>query len=88
MTAQISSQLANDLVELIAANFELEASKSGFETQYSPHYRLAFSLMDEDASEGGSPSGWDVEAAIASMFFFLHYWVSPLSNLQMLWVRF
>ncbi|KAJ1310857.1 hypothetical protein OPQ81_009375 [Rhizoctonia solani] len=32
--------------------------------QYSPRYRLAFSLLNEDASYGGAVSGWSVERAI------------------------
>ncbi|KAG9124050.1 GPI transamidase component [Ceratobasidium sp. 392] len=33
-------------------------------TQYAPRYRLAFSLLNEDASDGGAVSGWQVEKAI------------------------
>jgi phosphatidylinositol glycan class S len=32
--------------------------------QYSPRYRLAFSLLNEDASYGGAISGWSVKEAI------------------------
>ncbi|QRW19603.1 GPI transamidase component PIG-S [Rhizoctonia solani] len=32
--------------------------------QYSPKYRLAFSLLNEDAAYGGAISGWSVETAI------------------------
>ncbi|CAE6510829.1 unnamed protein product [Rhizoctonia solani] len=32
--------------------------------QYSPRYRLAFSLLNEDASFGGAVSSWTVERAI------------------------
>ncbi|KAL5499115.1 GPI17 [Sanghuangporus vaninii] len=32
--------------------------------QFSPRYRLAFSLMNEDTAAGGSPLGWDVQTMI------------------------
>ncbi|CUA73717.1 GPI transamidase component PIG-S homolog [Schizosaccharomyces pombe 972h-] [Rhizoctonia solani] len=32
--------------------------------QYSPRYRLAFSLLNEDAAYGGAISGWSIERAI------------------------
>ncbi|KAG9004009.1 GPI transamidase component [Tulasnella sp. JGI-2019a] len=32
--------------------------------QYAPRYRLAFSLLNEDASTGGGIMGWDVESAV------------------------
>lgn len=37
--------------------------------QYAPRYRLAFSLLNEDASVGGGLMGWDVEAAIRRRSF-------------------
>lgn len=36
--------------------------------QFSPRYRLAFSLMNENIVTGGSPLGWDVRSAIKSEF--------------------
>ncbi|KAG8987459.1 GPI transamidase component [Tulasnella sp. 427] len=33
--------------------------------QYAPRYRLAFSLLNEDASVGGGATGWDIEEALA-----------------------
>ncbi|EUC65516.1 GPI transamidase component PIG-S [Rhizoctonia solani AG-3 Rhs1AP] len=32
--------------------------------QYSPRYRLAFSVLNEDATYGGAVSGWSIERAI------------------------
>ncbi|KAG8903955.1 GPI transamidase component [Tulasnella sp. 403] len=32
--------------------------------QYAPRYRLAFSLLNEDASVGGAARGWEIEDAI------------------------
>lgn len=36
--------------------------------QYAPRYRLAFSLLNEDASVGGGALSWDVEPAIRREF--------------------
>lgn len=33
--------------------------------QYSPRYRLAFTLMNEDAADGRVVPGWDIRAAIS-----------------------
>lgn len=33
--------------------------------QYSPRYRLAFSLLNEDAAAGKAISGWDISGAIS-----------------------
>ncbi|KAF8134711.1 phosphatidylinositol-glycan biosynthesis class S protein-domain-containing protein [Mycena galopus ATCC 62051] len=33
--------------------------------QYSPRYRLAFTLLNEDASAGGAISDWDISGAIS-----------------------
>lgn len=34
--------------------------------QYAPHYRVAFTLLNEDAAYGGAVAGWEIEQAIAS----------------------
>lgn len=33
--------------------------------QYAPRYRVAFTLLNEDAAYGGAVAGWEVEKAIA-----------------------
>ena len=33
--------------------------------QYSPRYRLAFTLLNEDAAAGKSAIGWDIPDAIS-----------------------
>lgn len=33
--------------------------------KYSPRYRLAFTLLNEDAAAGKAIAGWDVEHALA-----------------------
>jgi hypothetical protein len=38
--------------------------------QYAPRYRLAFTLLNEDASEGGSALSWDIAGAISGSFIF------------------
>lgn len=35
--------------------------------QYSPHYRLAFSLLNEDAAAGSAVLDWNIRGAIKSM---------------------
>ncbi|CAE6389624.1 unnamed protein product [Rhizoctonia solani] len=58
---QLVGKVSSSLRALLAPptqNTELRVA------QYSPRYRLAFSLLNEDASYGGAISGWAVEAAI------------------------
>lgn len=38
--------------------------------QYSPHYRLAFSLLNEDATAGSAVLDWNIRGAIRSMLVF------------------
>ena len=63
-TAQIDAQLTYLLSELLAGNFARHESSTV--VQYSPRYRLSFSLLNEDASSQGYAAGWDVEDALAS----------------------
>ncbi|KAF7344519.1 GPI transamidase component PIG-S [Mycena sanguinolenta] len=39
---------------------------------YSPRYRLAFTLLNEDAAAGRAISGWDISGAIAHSLSILH----------------
>ncbi|CAE6444740.1 unnamed protein product [Rhizoctonia solani] len=58
---QLVGKVASSLRALLAPptqNTELRVA------QYSPKYRLAFSLLNEDAAYGGAISGWSVETAI------------------------
>lgn len=41
--------------------------------RYAPKYRLAFSLLNEDASAGGAVHSWDVEAGIDRESLVCHY---------------
>lgn len=38
--------------------------------QYSPHYRLAFSLLNEDAAAGSAVLDWNIRGAIKSTLIF------------------
>ena len=38
--------------------------------QYSPHYRLAFSLLNEDAAAGSAVFDWNIRGAIRGMYIF------------------
>ncbi|KAI5116254.1 hypothetical protein M0805_009538 [Coniferiporia weirii] len=65
-TKSVSSQdipelITDTLTNLLFADFGRQDQQV---MQYAPRYRLAFSLMNEDAGSGNSPLGWDVKAAI------------------------
>ncbi|KAH8113811.1 phosphatidylinositol-glycan biosynthesis class S protein-domain-containing protein [Phellopilus nigrolimitatus] len=62
--ASTSQLLTDTLSNLLLANFAQDQQAA----QYAPRYRLAFTLMNEDAASGGSPLGWDVKAAITREF--------------------
>ncbi|THH11410.1 hypothetical protein EW145_g663 [Phellinidium pouzarii] len=53
--------LTDALANLLLANF---GHQDQMVMQYAPRYRLAFSLMNEDAASGDSPLSWDVKTAI------------------------
>lgn len=36
--------------------------------QYAPHYRLAFSLLNEDAAAGDTVKDWNIQAELRSTF--------------------
>lgn len=63
-SSQINAQLTFLLSELIAGNFA-QRSESTTVVQYSPRYRLSFSLLNEDASSEGYASDWDIEEMVA-----------------------
>ncbi|KAG8874275.1 GPI transamidase component [Tulasnella sp. 331] len=61
-----SASQANELAQLIEGLL-VPSSADAYKlrvVQYAPRYRLAFSLLNEDASAGGGIMGWDVERAI------------------------
>ena len=61
------SILANTLTSLIAP-YSASSDPDNRVVQYSPHYRLAFSLLNEDAAAGDAVLGWNIQAAIRSTF--------------------
>ncbi|KAF8814792.1 hypothetical protein BYT27DRAFT_7081680 [Phlegmacium glaucopus] len=60
----------NSLSELVDTLCSLLVPYSGLSdrdhrvAQYSPHYRLAFSLLNEDAAAGNAVLGWNIRGAI------------------------
>ncbi|KAF9444833.1 hypothetical protein P691DRAFT_763033 [Macrolepiota fuliginosa MF-IS2] len=48
--------------------------------QYSPQYRLAFTLLNEDASTGSSASNWDIQAGLAQRVKPILDKLQPLHN--------
>lgn len=62
MTESVS-ELTNILSSLIAP-YPTTHEQDHRVAQYSPRYRLSFTLLNEDAAAGNSISGWDVAGAI------------------------
>lgn len=59
-TRNHAERLAETLEQLLLPQ------RSSIKAQYSTRYRLAFSLLNEDASQGGSAIAWDIEGALQS----------------------
>lgn len=57
--------LAKLLVDLIYP-FTEEHDHRHVSVQYAPRYRLAFSLLNEDAADGDHIIDWDIQGALAS----------------------
>ncbi|KII84281.1 hypothetical protein PLICRDRAFT_46135 [Plicaturopsis crispa FD-325 SS-3] len=64
-------RLADVLSILIAPSTSDHQSREHRAVQYAPQYRLAFSLLNEDAADGPAAVGWDIQSAI-------HRHISPL----------
>lgn len=66
-SAEVPKELANTLEALLASNpvSDGHTHRNQRVAQYAPRYRLAFSLLNEDAAAGGAASGWSVAEAIA-----------------------
>ncbi|KAF9485053.1 hypothetical protein BDN70DRAFT_796635 [Pholiota conissans] len=62
-SSEYTSALANTLTSLIAP-YSASSDPDNRVVQYSPHYRLAFSLLNEDAAAGDAVLGWNIQAAI------------------------
>ncbi|KAH9899174.1 phosphatidylinositol-glycan biosynthesis class S protein-domain-containing protein [Cubamyces lactineus] len=76
-----NEQLKDTLVQLLAP---YNAHTSEPQTQrvmtYSPRYRLAFTLLNEDAASGNAAMAWDVQGAIQSYIGPLLEKLSDLHN--------
>ncbi|KAG0704920.1 phosphatidylinositol-glycan biosynthesis class S protein-domain-containing protein [Suillus ampliporus] len=77
--AQSATRLSSILSGLIAPP-ESTASHSQRVVQYSDHYRLAFTLLNEDATPNRFVETWDVQAALAEFIFPLVSRLSALHN--------
>jgi len=64
-------QLADTLATLLTPYTSLRSSQAERVVSYSPRYRLAFTLLNEDAASGNAALSWDVHAAMTAQ-------VSPL----------
>lgn len=59
-------QLVNTLSSLLVP-YSSSSDPEHRVVQYSPHYRLAFSLLNEDAAAGGAVMDWNVLSSINCM---------------------
>jgi phosphatidylinositol glycan class S len=76
---QSATRLSSLLSDLIAPP-ESSTSHSQRVVQYSDHYRLAFTLLNEDATPNRFFETWDVQAALAEFIFPLTSRLSTLHN--------
>ena len=61
--APAPSQLVNVLSSLLVP-YSSSSDPEHRVVQYSPHYRLAFSLLNEDAAAGGAVMDWNILSSI------------------------
>jgi GPI-anchor transamidase subunit S len=61
--AMLSAKLASALSGLLAPE-QLTSLQERLVARYANRFRLAFSLLNEDAAAGHSVVGWDLESAI------------------------
>ena len=62
------AQRLNDMLLSLYTPYTSGSQDHSFQhlvAKYSPRYRLAFTLLNEDAAAGKAISGWDVEHALA-----------------------
>ncbi|KAG2134845.1 phosphatidylinositol-glycan biosynthesis class S protein [Suillus clintonianus] len=75
----LATRLSSILSDLIAPP-ESSTSHSQRVVQYSDHYRLAFTLLNEDATPNRFVETWDVQTALAEFIFPLMSRLSTLHN--------
>lgn len=66
LTAALSSSLSSALSKLLIPQHS--SSQERLVARYANRFRLAFSLLNEDATAGDSVLGWDIESAIEREF--------------------
>ncbi|KAJ3755155.1 phosphatidylinositol-glycan biosynthesis class S protein-domain-containing protein [Lentinula raphanica] len=69
-----AGNLADTLTSLLAPKMDHRAA------QYSPRYRLSFSLLNEDGSAGQVAESWDIQQAIARYIYPITSALSILHN--------
>ncbi|KIM46880.1 hypothetical protein M413DRAFT_16477 [Hebeloma cylindrosporum] len=72
-------QLVNTLSSLLVP-YSSSSDPEHRVVQYSPHYRLAFSLLNEDAAAGGAVMNWNILGSIESHIKPILSRLSPLHN--------
>jgi hypothetical protein len=60
---QIATTLIDTLSDLLAPYAPSDSHARV--VQYAPRYRLAFTMLNEDAAAGQAVHGWDIQDAIA-----------------------
>ncbi|KAH9836162.1 phosphatidylinositol-glycan biosynthesis class S protein-domain-containing protein [Rhodofomes roseus] len=73
-------QLADTLATLLTPYTSLRSSQAERVVTYSPRYRLAFTLLNEDAAAGNAALSWDVQNALAAQLSPLLERLSVLHN--------
>lgn len=70
-TKVLAMQLADTMSTLLAPFLTLRSAQDqeGCIVKYAPRYRLAFTLLNEDAASGNAAIAWDVREAISSWYF-------------------
>ena len=63
------SELVDTLCSLLAPYSGL-SNRDHRVAEYAPRYRLAFSLLNEDATAGGAVLDWNIRGAIKSTWMF------------------
>ena len=63
LSATTHQRVVDTITELTVPTFATESHRVA---KYSPRFRLAFSLLNEDASSGKGVFTWDVEKSIQS----------------------
>jgi hypothetical protein len=83
-----TSRLASSVQDLASVIAELitptpKSRREGVVLAHAPQYRLAFSLLNEDAAAGDGIAAWDVEKLLARKSYrsaVLRYVVDPASQ--------